>query len=84
MEFYVGQIVKAKAGRDKDSFFIIKELDGVYAMIVNGRSRKVEAPKRKKLIHLSPTNKTAQRFATNREVKLSLAELLSGSEDNDC
>jgi len=84
VDFYVGQIVKAKAGRDKDRFFVIKELDGAYAYITDGRSRKVDAPKRKKLVHLCPTKKTAQRFETNREVKQSLAELLNGSEENDC
>lgn len=84
MEFYVGQIVRAKAGRDKDSFFIITELDGAYALIADGKSRKVEHPKRKKLIHLAPTNKTAQKFATNREVKHSLSECLSGAGQNDC
>ena len=81
MDFYVGQIVKAKAGRDKDSFFVIKELDGAYALIVDGRSRKVESPKRKKLIHLAPTNKTASGFATNREVKQSLSAFLKGADN---
>lgn len=81
MDFYVGQIVKAKAGRDKDSFFIIKELDGAYALIVDGKSRRIDSPKRKKLIHLAPMNKTAPRFATNREVKQSLSELIK-SDDN--
>ena len=80
MDFYVGQIVKAKAGRDKDGFFIITGLDGAYALIADGKSRRVESPKRKKLIHLAPTHKTAQRFATNREVKQSLSELLKSDD----
>lgn len=68
MEFCVGQIVKARAGRDKDSFFIITELDGHYAYIANGKRRKAEAPKKKKLIHLVPTATVVQEFRTNREI----------------
>lgn len=68
MEYTVGQIVRAKAGRDKNGFFIIKELDGKYAYIVNGKSRKVDCPKKKKLIHLAPTGFVVQDFNTNREV----------------
>lgn len=68
MDFCVGQIVKAKAGRDKDSFFIITELDGGYAYIANGKRRKVDAPKKKKLIHLVPTSTVVQDFRTNREI----------------
>lgn len=74
MDFQEGQIVKAKAGRDKDGFFIILRLDGRYAYIVNGRRRKVEVPKKKKLIHLVPTEKVVQSFGTNREVIRILSE----------
>ena len=77
MDFYVGQIVKAKAGRDKDGFFIIIGLDGAYALIADGKRRRVENPKRKKLIHLAPTKTTAQKFATNREVKRVLSDFLN-------
>lgn len=75
MEFSVGQIVKAKAGRDKDQFFIIKELEGRFAYIVNGKSRKVDKPKKKKLIHLAPTLNVVQEFKTNREVIRILSEI---------
>jgi len=69
VEYTIGQVVKAKAGRDKDGFFIIKELEGKYAYIIDGKSRRVESPKKKKLIHLAPTNAVAQEFQTNREVR---------------
>lgn len=78
MDFKTGQIVKAKAGRDKNGFFIIKEIDGQYAYIVNGKSRKVESPKKKKLIHLAPTERVVQDFNTNREV----IRILSEFQDN--
>lgn len=78
MDYSVGQIVRATAGRDKDDFFIIKELDGKFAYIVNGKRRKVEAPKKKKLIHLMPTKTVVQGFDTNREV----VRILSKFQDN--
>ncbi len=81
MDFHVGQIVKAKAGRDKDGFFIITAVGEGYALIVNGKTRRVENPKKKKLIHLAPTNSKAREFATNREVKRSLTEFLKQSGD---
>jgi len=78
VDFKTGQIVKAKAGRDKDGFFIIKEIDGQYAYIINGKSRKVDSPKKKKLIHLAPTSRVVQDFNTNREV----IRILSDFQDN--
>ncbi len=81
MEYSVGQIVKAKAGRDKDGFFVITALDGAFAFIVNGKSRKVEKPKKKKLIHLAPTKTVVQSVTTNREVKRVLTEFLNGNDN---
>lgn len=78
MDYIVGQIVKATAGRDKEGFFIIKEIDGRFAYIVDGKRRKVEAPKKKKLIHLMPTTTVVQEFSTNREV----VRILSKFHDN--
>ena len=68
MDYKIGQVVIAKAGRDKDGFFIITQLDGGFAFIVNGKNRKLERPKKKKLIHLAPTKTVVQGFRTNREV----------------
>lgn len=49
----LGQVVKSKAGRDKNKIFIIIEIvDNDYVMIVDGKSRKLENPKKKKIKHL--------------------------------
>lgn len=74
MDFKRGQIVKARAGRDKDGFFVITELDGGYAYIADGRRRKVQKPKKKKLIHLLPTKTVAEEYRTNREIIRILSE----------
>ncbi len=70
-----GSIVKAKAGRDKDDFFVVVKLDKEYAYIANGRRRKVESPKKKKLIHLQATNSFAENYRTNREIKNIIREV---------
>ncbi|MBQ9673667.1 MAG: KOW domain-containing RNA-binding protein [Ruminococcus sp.] len=69
-----GSIVKAKAGRDKDLFFVVVKLEGGYAYIANGKRRKVEAPKKKKLIHLQATNSVAAVYETNRQIKTIINE----------
>ena len=49
----LGSIAISTAGRDKDKMFIIVGvLDKEHVLIANGKSRKIEKPKRKKLKHL--------------------------------
>jgi len=60
-----GQIVFSKAGRDKGNAFVIIGLeigrDGFeYAYLVDGALRKQNAPKKKKVKHLQPTNNIAK------------------------
>ena len=78
MEFCVGMIVRAKAGRDKDGFFVITSIDNNFAYIADGKRRKIENPKKKKLIHLAATKTVAREFDTNRKVR----KLLSEFQDN--
>ena len=67
----VGQIVKSIAGRDKNFFFVITELDGKFAILCDGRHRPVEHQKRKKIIHLRETNHFVDlsEVKTNKEFK---------------
>lgn len=48
-----GQVVKSKNGRDSQKIFVIIEvIDKDYLLIVNGKNRKLERPKKKKVKHL--------------------------------
>lgn len=68
-----GLIVKACAGREKDGFFVILDNDGKYALIADGRERKVEKPKRKSLKHLKVTNTVIElENITNKSLRKSL------------
>ncbi len=57
LEVSVGQIVKSKAGRDKDrTFVIIGIVDQQYVLVADGDLRKVDKPKKKKVRHLAKYN----------------------------
>lgn len=56
MSIVKGSIVRARAGRDKDKFFVVLRTEEEYAYIADGKRRKVDKPKKKKLIHLAPSN----------------------------
>ncbi|MDH8679805.1 KOW domain-containing RNA-binding protein [Fusibacter bizertensis] len=52
-ELEIGQFVKSKAGRDKDSVLIVIGIfDDQHVMVVDGDLRKLNNPKKKKVKHL--------------------------------
>ena len=60
-----GQLVLSKAGRDKGKKFIVTAVDkeSGYVYIVDGKLRRVENPKKKKLKHLEVTGITSIKLA---------------------
>ena len=52
MEIHKSDIVLSEAGRDKGMLFFVIDTDGVYVSLANGKERKLETPKRKKLRHI--------------------------------
>ena len=52
MEISKSDIVISLAGHDKGKLFFVIDTDGVYATLADGKQRRVEKPKRKKLIHV--------------------------------
>ncbi len=73
MSITVGSVVRAKAGRDKDNFFVVVRTEQGYAWICDGKRRKVQAPKKKKLIHLQATNTVLEdSMETNRKIREAL------------
>lgn len=55
MRIVPGMIVCAKAGRDQERFFVVVAVEDGRALIVDGKRRGAEHPKRKNPRHLSPT-----------------------------
>lgn len=53
----VGQLCRSRAGRDQGEYFIVVSVpdEPDYVLIADGRLRKLERPKKKKLRHLRMT-----------------------------
>jgi len=51
----LGQIVFSKAGRDKDHFFLVIEIEKPYVALTDGKLRRLENPKKKKGKHIQAT-----------------------------
>ena len=51
MDIARSDIVKSIAGRDKGKFFFVLDTDGEFLMLADGKTRRLESPKRKKRKH---------------------------------
>ncbi len=63
MEIEKSNIVRSGAGRDKGKLFVVLAVEGEYLLLADGKSRKVESPKRKKRRHVL--------FVSSEETRLS-------------
>ncbi len=70
-EISISDIIVSTAGRDQGKLFYVIGTEGVYALIANGKDRKLEHPKRKKLKHV--------RFVTRIETRVA-AKLRTGEK----
>ena len=55
--FQIGNIVISKVGRDKGKIFVVVKIEKGYVYLADGKSRKIQNPKKKKIKHVQPTNK---------------------------
>lgn len=75
MDIIKGSVVRAKAGRDKGSYFVVLNLDKDFAFIADGKTRKLENPKKKNLKHLEATSVVlSEKLETNRKIKKALCD----------
>ena len=56
MKLQKGSVVTAVAGRDCGGFFAVVGIDGNFCFICDGKSRKLDSPKRKNIKHIRVTN----------------------------
>ena len=54
----VGQFVFSKAGHDKGTLYVVTGLEGDFAYLCDGRLKTLDSPKKKRLKHLQPVNRT--------------------------
>lgn len=75
MNIAKGSVVIAKAGRDKGRAFVVTDMiDARTVLIADGKSRPLERPKRKNVIHLQATSTVIDRVTTNRQLRNLLRE----------
>ena len=84
MEIDRSSLIVSKAGRDKGQLFFVIDADEQYVYLADGKSRKLEKPKRKKRRHVQAAFQTESRIAEkirngekvlNSELRKELANL---------
>ena len=82
MEIARSNIVRSDAGRDKGKLFVVLAVEGEYLLLADGKSRRVESPKRKKRRHVlfvaAEDNRLSEKIKsqekiTNSELRRTLA-----------
>ena len=63
MEADKSSLVVSKAGRDKGQLFYVIDADEQYVYLADGKSRRLEKPKRKKRKHVEQVPRTESRIA---------------------
>ena len=72
----IADVVISTAGRDMDQLFYVLETDGAYLLLVDGKGRTIEKPKRKKCKHTKKVLRSETRVAE----KLRLGDKVLNSE----
>ena len=87
MEIAKSNFVRSDAGRDQGKLFIVLAVEGEYLLLADGKSRKVENPKRKKRRHVLFVSAEETRLGekikcgekiTNSELRRTLAVFREG------
>ena len=69
----IGQIVKSRAGRDDGNLFLLLEIiDEQNVLVVDGKLRKLDNPKKKKVKHLIIYNTVLQEFKLKLDDKMKI------------
>ena len=63
MEIDKSSLVVSKAGRDQGQLFYVIDADEQYVYLADGKSRRLEMPKRKKRKHIEQIPRTESRIA---------------------
>ncbi len=82
MDIAASNIVRSAAGRDRGKLFAVLAVEGEYLLLADGKTRKVESPKRKKRRHVllvaADENRLSEKIRgevpiTDRELRKTLA-----------
>ena len=75
-----GSVVKSLAGRDQGRFFVAVAAEDRFVYIADGRERKLSAPKRKNVKHISPAGSVIDISGmTDKKLRKALAAFITQS-----
>ena len=60
MEITKGSLVYSRAGRDKGTLFVVLAQEGDWVYLADGKCRRADKPKKKRLKHINKTNRIAE------------------------
>ena len=87
MDIVKSNIVKSAAGRDEGDLFFVLDTQEEYLLLADGKSRRVEKPKKKKRKHVTFVGESHSVVAekiTNSELRKALAACTgSGNQDQE-
>ena len=66
----IGEFAKSKAGHDKEEIFIIINIEEEYVYLVDGKSRILDKPKKKKIKHIQVINQIDEELQRKLETNL--------------
>ena len=70
----IGEFAKSKAGHDKNQIFIIINIEEEYVYLVDGKSRILDKPKKKKIKHIQVINQIDEELQRKLETNLILRD----------
>ncbi len=88
-EIMISTIVRSLSGRDRGRLFVVTDREPGYVFLADGRTRRVERPKKKKFKHVEVfpcgASRTGEKIlngekVTNSEIRRMLQEMTEGSE----
>ncbi|MDR0906208.1 MAG: KOW domain-containing RNA-binding protein [Oscillospiraceae bacterium] len=86
----VADIVRSLNGRDAGDLFFVTAIDGEYVLLADGRGRRIEKPKRKKIKHTERVGQSASRAVeklrsgekvTNAELRRAISDFAGGDAE---
>ena len=92
MDIVRSNIVKSTAGRDEGDFFFVLDTQGEFLLLADGKSRRVEKPKKKKRNHVSFAGESHSVVAdkirssekiTNSELRKAIAAIRGSDQDQE-
>lgn len=80
MDLIRGQVVRSRAGHDRDLYFVVLAVEGDRAVICDGKTRQLEKPKKKNRRHLCLTQMvlSEDHLKTNKQIRTALRQLTDG------